>query len=76
MNVPEEPKEDKYNWMRQVGMAVTIPSILAAGPLLGFFIGSFLDTKLKSGNVFLFIFLILGFAASVKETINILKRLK
>lgn len=57
-------------------MAVTIPTILAVGPLLGFFIGSFLDTKFKSGSVFLLIFLILGFAASVKETINIIRCLK
>lgn len=56
-------------------MAVTIPTILATGPLVGFFIGSFLDKKFKSGSIFLIIFLILGFAASVKETINILKRL-
>lgn len=57
-------------------MAVTIPSILAVGPLVGFFIGSFLDKKFNSGSVFLIIFLILGFAASIKETIEILKRLK
>lgn len=74
--MPEKSDQDKYGFMRQVGMAVTIPSILAVGPLLGFFIGSFLDKKFNSGSVFLIIFLILGFAASVKETINILKHLK
>jgi len=48
--------------------------ILAAGPFIGYFIGSWLDEKLGTGPFLLILLLIMGFAASVKETIKILKR--
>ena len=43
---------------------------------MGFFIGSFLDRKFKTDKIFLIIFIVLGFAAAVKETIYILKRVQ
>jgi len=44
--------------------------------MVGFFIGSFLDEKFGSGKIFLFIFVVLGFVAAVKETIFIIKRVQ
>jgi ATP synthase protein I len=60
--------------IRQLGLLGTIPIILAVGPVVGFFIGRWLDSKLGTEPFLLVLFLVFGFAASAKETYNIIKR--
>ena len=47
--------------------------MLGVGPLLGYFAGHWLDQKFKSDPWFLIIFVILGFAASIRYTVRLLR---
>ena len=74
-----DSSKDKNNNLKSLKVvleATSIPFVLLGGPLVGFFIGSFLDRKFGTNKIFLIIFIALGFAAAVKETIFILKRVQ
>lgn len=66
--------DKKYLQWRQLGFLTAIPFILATGPIIGFFIGDWLDKKFHTAPWVMLGFLILGFAASIKETISLIKR--
>lgn len=68
----DEP--DLYRALRQIGTFTTIPMILAAGPLVGFFLGRFLDARLRSAPWGLIGGLVVGFLVSVRETIRMIRR--
>jgi ATP synthase protein I len=70
--VTEKPP-DKVNPWRQAGLLATIPFILALAPIVGFVIGSWLDSKFRTGSWLSVILLVLGFVAGVRETIQIIK---
>ncbi|MFQ6002785.1 MAG: AtpZ/AtpI family protein [Candidatus Zixiibacteriota bacterium] len=59
---------------RQLGILTTIPIILAVGPILGYFIGSFLDEKLQTQPWLMVVFIFLGFAAAGRGVYNLIKR--
>jgi len=69
----EPPKGKKGKELRQIGLLGSIPFMMAAGPFVGYFIGGWLDKKFGTDPVLLIIFLVLGFAAAVKETVKIIK---
>lgn len=69
-------KDENFKYLKVVLEATSIPFVLLGGPMVGFFIGSFLDRKFGSGKVFLLLFVVLGFVAAVKETIFIIKRVQ
>lgn len=75
--MPDIDKHDKgrgrYDY-RQIGLLGTIPILLAVGPLVGFFIGRWLDSRLGTEPFLLVLFLIFGFIASGKEIYRLLKR--
>ena len=76
--MPEDKRPNKKAWkgkdLRQIGLLGTIPMLMAAGPLIGFFGGKWLDSKLGTEPYLMIILLFMGFAASVKETVKILKQ--
>jgi F0F1-type ATP synthase assembly protein I len=51
-----------------------VPFLLAAGPLVGFFMGSLLDRWFGTDPWLRWIFLALGFGAGVKEVARLLRR--
>ncbi|MBD3168970.1 MAG: hypothetical protein GF307_05770 [candidate division Zixibacteria bacterium] len=55
-------------------MAVTIPMLMAAGPAIGYFLGSFLDGYFGTEPYLMILTIILGFGASFMETRNLIKR--
>lgn len=59
---------------RQLGILGTIPILIAVGPLVGFFMGRWLDSKLGTDPYLLILFLIFGFVASGKEVYKLIKR--
>lgn len=65
--------EDKYAMLRQAGLVTIIPFILLVAPVLGYFIGRFLDSKFHTSFLWI-VFLVLGFAAGVRETYRIIVR--
>ncbi len=66
-------EDDIYAKLKQVGLLTTIPIMLAAGPIMGYFAGDFLDKKFKSSPIFVAILVVLGFIAGARESIRILK---
>lgn len=71
----ERPKKaKKRRYVRQIGLLGTIPILIAVGPVIGFFIGGWLDEKLGTEPYLLVVFITLGFIASGKEIYRIIKR--
>lgn len=60
--------------MRQLGAFITIPFVLSVPPVLGWWIGSWMDEKLGTEPYFMYILIILGFVAGFRELYRILKR--
>ncbi|MBI2194168.1 MAG: AtpZ/AtpI family protein [Planctomycetes bacterium] len=71
----KDDREDLYTGLRQAGVVMTIPMMLAAGPLLGFFAGQWLDRRLGT-SWFSTVLALVGFAAGVNETIRVIRILQ
>ncbi len=69
-----EKKKDQYNWARQMGLLSTIPFLMAVPPIAGLLIGRYLDKRFDVYPVLTIIFLLLGFAAGVREVALVLKK--
>lgn len=67
------PREDFYRGVKVIGLVSFIPFILAAGPLTGYFAGSFLQQKLNLSSSVVLISVGFGFLVALTETIKILK---
>lgn len=72
-NDPGKDKSEFFLRARQVGALTAVPMILALGPLIGYFAGSWIDRKFGSHPVGLIVLIILGFAASVRETVRMIR---
>jgi len=66
-------KEDFYKGMKTVGFVSFIPFMLAAGPLSGYFIGTFLQKKFNLPYWVVLFGVVFGFLAAIIEIIKILK---
>jgi len=66
-------KEEYYRGIKIVGLVSFIPFILAAGPLTGYFAGSFLQKKLNLSSSVVLISIGFGFLVAITEIIKILK---
>lgn len=70
----QEDKDKKSSYIRQVGLLGSIPILMAVGPLVGYFVGSWIDDWLGTRPWFIAVFLILGFVAAGKEIYNIVRK--
>jgi ATP synthase protein I len=66
--------KDRYNWARQAGLLSTIPFLMAVPPIAGLLIGRYLDKKLNAYPVLTIIFMLLGFAAGVREVALVIRK--
>ncbi len=66
--------EKDYRFIRQVGLLTTIPLMLLSGPLIGFLIGNYIDKRFGTAPWFMVLFVCLGFVASIRQTIAIIKK--
>jgi ATP synthase protein I len=69
-----QKRDDKYSTYRQIGILTTIPILMAVGPILGYYMGNFLDGKLGTAPYLMVIFIFLGFAASGKGVYDLIKK--
>ncbi len=67
-------KDDKSAGYRQIGFLTLIPIIMVVAPLLGYFLGSFLDEKLGTEPYLMIVFIVFGFVAAGKEVYELIKR--
>lgn len=68
-----EKRPNKVSGWRQVGLLTSIPFILALAPIVGYFLGKYLDQKFRTQPWLSLVLLGLGFVAGVRETIKIIK---
>ena len=69
-----EKKDVAYSQLKQLGVVTAIPVVLLVGPLVGFFIGGWIDQRFRFYPWFTVIFLVLGFLASGREITRLLKQ--
>ena len=55
-------------------MLTTIPFVLLSGPVIGFFIGDYIDKRFGTAPWFMVALVILGLIASARQTIQIINR--
>ena len=60
--------------MRQIGMLTALPFIMLGGPLVGFFIGRWLDGKLGTAPYLMIALVIIGLISSAKESYKLIKQ--
>ncbi len=70
-----EKKSDFSSQVRQLGVLTTVPIILLVGPVVGYFFGSWIDRKAHIFPWVTIIFTALGFIASAREIIRLLKQI-
>ena len=72
-SLQKKHEDDRYLAMRRAGLLSTVPVLLAASPIIGFYIGRFLDGKLGSDPALGIVFLILGFIAGAVQVAKVVK---
>ncbi|MDI6808032.1 MAG: AtpZ/AtpI family protein [Candidatus Eisenbacteria bacterium] len=65
-------RKDGYSSLREAGLLSTIPFLLAGGPVIGFFVGSFLDKRLGTSPYLSIVFVVLGFVAGIREVYKVI----
>ena len=73
---PTPEEKPKYEALRSAGLLLAIPTLLIVSPLVGFFIGMWVDRWVKTRWVFSVIGMVLGFAAAGRETWRIMRRVQ
>ena len=66
--------DPRFGGLRTAGLLLAIPTLLIVSPLVGFFLGSWVDRKLKTSPWLTITGLILGFVAAGRETYLIYRR--
>ncbi len=66
-------RSDFYKRVKVAGLISFIPFVLVAGPVSGYFLGSFFESKFGGRGYAVFVFMMIGLAAAVFETIKILR---
>lgn len=70
-----EKKDAVYSQVKQLGVLTAVPLILLIGPLVGFFIGGWIDRRFQFYPWFTILFLILGFVAAGREISRLLRQI-
>ena len=67
-------KDSRYAAYRSAGLLLAIPTLLIVSPLVGFFVGSWVDRWLHTRPWFSIVGLALGFVTAGRETWAIYRR--
>jgi ATP synthase protein I len=71
---PMGDRKDRQ-WLTQLGMASTVGITLVVATGIGYFFGSWLDSKLGTGPYLMLLFTLLGVAAGFYEMLRLVIRL-
>ena len=69
-----EKKDINLLQLKQICTLTAVPIILFAGPIVGYFLGDWIDRQFQLRPWFTLLFLALGFAAAVREISRLLKQ--
>lgn len=70
--VADDPKD--RNEIRRIGIFMTVPFVLAIPPIVGWFLGHWLDQMAETTPLLTYLLLLLGFIAGVREFYRIIKK--
>ena len=71
---PRREKKPDDSWA-QASLAITIPGLLFAGPVVGFLLADLLQRKTGCGDWVIFVGILLGIVSGSYETYKIIRRL-
>jgi F0F1-type ATP synthase assembly protein I len=71
---PQDSQDDLKDDATKIGVYLTIPFVLAVSPILGWWIGSWLDKKFDTAPYLMYIGLLFGFVAGFRELYRLIKR--
>ncbi|MCX5679622.1 MAG: hypothetical protein NTZ95_03015 [Candidatus Omnitrophica bacterium] len=66
-------KREVYNWIKVGSLLSLIPFVLACGPLMGYIAFDYLRNSFGAPLYVSYILITVGFVASVRETIRIIR---
>lgn len=69
-----EDDDEKRNRLALIGAYVTIPFALAVPPVIGWYIGKWLDGLLDTSPYLMYLFILIGFVAGFREVYSIIKK--
>lgn len=75
--MPQNDKKDGPEFFlraRQIGILTSVPFVLLLGPLIGYFLGHWIDQKMGWEPVGTVLMVTLGFFASARETVRLVKQ--
>ncbi len=67
-------EEEDRKRIRLLATFMTIPFILAVPPIIGWFIGSWLDKQWGTAPLLMYILIVLGIVAGVREFYRIIRK--
>ncbi|HNV86501.1 MAG TPA: AtpZ/AtpI family protein [Candidatus Omnitrophota bacterium] len=70
----ESSSKEFYKLIKQLGTLTLIPTLLVSGPLAGFFLGRWMDRKFGMESCFVYVWIVIGFLASARESYRIIKK--
>ena len=73
MNSGTGKKKQVYKWIKIAGLLSFIPVVMGSGPLAGYFLADYLEKRYGLPNFVGLILITLGFVASARETIRIIR---
>ena len=69
----DKRKADFYRWVKIGGLLSFLPFVLVAGPLGGFYLGSFLEKKFGLSHHVSIALITVGFIGSLTETVKVIR---
>ena len=66
-------KDDRFSGARHVSLLTAIPTLLVIGPLIGWWVGQYLDRRWNTEPYLMVLCIVLGFVASGRETWKLIK---
>lgn len=60
--------------MKDIGVFLSIPFVLAVPPILGWYLGQWIDERSGTAPVFMYILIVLGIVAGFREVYRIIQR--
>lgn len=60
--------------MKDIGVFMTIPFVLAVPPVLGWYLGQWIDETSGTAPIFMYVLIVLGIVAGFREVYRIIQR--
>lgn len=74
MKLPDDEDKERQRKLRQAGIYMTIPFVLAGPPIVGLLIGGWLDGFFGTAPWLMYSLIVLGFIAGFRDLYDIIKR--